>query len=56
MSSQNSEHGTTTGGSLSNFVGGSYVATEDGSAATLIDPSTGEGYLEACLLYTSRCV
>ena len=47
MSSQNSEHGTTTGGSLSNFVGGSYVATEDGSAATLIDPSTGEGYLEA---------
>jgi betaine-aldehyde dehydrogenase len=47
MSSQNSEHGATAGGSLANFVGGSYVKTEDGSPATLIDPSTGEGYLEA---------
>jgi betaine-aldehyde dehydrogenase len=32
---------------LSNFVGGSYVETSDGTSSTLIDPSTGEGYLEA---------
>jgi betaine-aldehyde dehydrogenase len=34
-------------GSLSNFVGGEYVKTKDGSSAMLIDPSTGEEYLEA---------
>jgi betaine-aldehyde dehydrogenase len=32
---------------LSNFVGGAYVETSDGTSSTLIDPSTGEGYLEA---------
>ncbi len=32
---------------LSNFVGGTYVETHDGSRATLVDPSTGQGYLEA---------
>src|ERR1019366_7394700 len=32
---------------LSNFVGGEYVDTVDGTTSTLIDPSTGEGYLEA---------
>ena len=39
----------TTGGraALANFVGGSYVETADGSSSTLVDPSTGEGYLEA---------
>ena len=39
----------TTGGraALANFVGGSYVETADGSTSTLVDPSTGEGYLEA---------
>ncbi len=47
MSSKNSEHGSTKDGELANFVGGSYVPTEDGSVATLIDPSTGEGYLDA---------
>jgi betaine-aldehyde dehydrogenase len=34
---------------LSNFVGGAPVATLDGSTATLIDPSTGEPFLEAPL-------
>jgi betaine-aldehyde dehydrogenase len=33
--------------SLSNFVGGEYVKTKDGSTSMLIDPSTGEEYLEA---------
>jgi betaine-aldehyde dehydrogenase len=32
---------------LSNFVGGKYVSTQDGGSAMLIDPSTGEEYLEA---------
>ena len=32
---------------LSNFVGGGYVETVDGTTSTLIDPSTGRGYLEA---------
>jgi betaine-aldehyde dehydrogenase len=32
---------------LSNFIGGAYVETQDGGWSTLIDPSTGEGYLEA---------
>ena len=34
-------------GRLSNFVGGEYVETVDGATSTLVDPSTGEGYLEA---------
>ncbi len=32
---------------LSNFVGGRYVESADGSSAMLVDPSTGEEYLEA---------
>jgi betaine-aldehyde dehydrogenase len=32
---------------LSNFVGGAYVGTKDGSAVMLVDPSTGEEYLES---------
>ena len=32
---------------LSNFVGGRYVETADGTSAMLVDPSTGEEYLEA---------
>ncbi len=32
---------------LSNFVGGAYVETVDGGTSTLIDPSTGQGYLDA---------
>jgi betaine-aldehyde dehydrogenase len=35
------------GARLSNFVGGKYVATEAGGSAMLVDPSTGEEYLEA---------
>jgi betaine-aldehyde dehydrogenase len=35
------------GQGLSNFVGGNHVATIDGSSAMLVDPSTGEEYLEA---------
>jgi betaine-aldehyde dehydrogenase len=38
---------STDSGHLSNFVGGAYVATRDGKSSTLIDPSTGQGYLEA---------
>jgi betaine-aldehyde dehydrogenase len=38
---------TTENRTLSNFVGGAYVPTEDGSTSLLIDPSTGEGYLRA---------
>jgi betaine-aldehyde dehydrogenase len=34
-------------GSLSNFIGGAYVATVDGGSAPVVDPSTGEAYLEA---------
>jgi betaine-aldehyde dehydrogenase len=43
------EHSEASGapGRLSNFVGGKYVPTEDGGASMLIDPSTGEEYLEA---------
>ncbi len=33
--------------SLSNFVGGKYVGTRDGRTYPLVDPSTGEEYLEA---------
>jgi betaine-aldehyde dehydrogenase len=32
---------------LSNFVGGAYVGTEDGATSQLVDPSTGEEYLQA---------
>ncbi|HZM56050.1 MAG TPA: aldehyde dehydrogenase family protein, partial [Acidimicrobiales bacterium] len=46
MTSRQSEQATTTR-PLSNFVGGSQVPTIDGSAAMLVDPSTGEEYLEA---------
>ena len=35
--------------SLSNFVGGKYVGTAEGATAMLVDPSTGEEYLEAPL-------
>jgi betaine-aldehyde dehydrogenase len=35
------------GARLSNFVGGKYIASQDGGSAMLIDPSTGEEYLEA---------
>jgi betaine-aldehyde dehydrogenase len=43
------EHSEVSGAAtqLSNFVGGKYVATQDGGSAMLIDPSTGEEYLEA---------
>jgi betaine-aldehyde dehydrogenase len=34
-------------GLLSNFVGGRYVGTADGTTTTLVDPSTGEDYLDA---------
>jgi betaine-aldehyde dehydrogenase len=34
-------------GKLSNFIGGRNVETTDGTSAMLIDPSTGEEYLEA---------
>ena len=33
--------------SLSNFIGGSYVATKSGASSSLVDPSTGEVNLEA---------
>ena len=46
MSSQGSQ-GTTEASGLSNFVGGKYVATTDGTTSMLVDPSTGEPYLEA---------
>jgi betaine-aldehyde dehydrogenase len=32
---------------LANFVGGQYVAPRDGRTSDVIDPSTGEGYLQA---------
>lgn len=32
---------------LQNFIGGTYVEASSGRSETLIDPSTGEGYLEA---------
>ncbi len=47
MSSQGSEQGTTGSKPLSNFVGGTYVGTQDGGTAMLVDPSTGEEYLES---------
>ena len=47
MSSQSSERGGTEASGLSNFVGGTYVATKDGATAMLVDPSTGEEYLDS---------
>jgi betaine-aldehyde dehydrogenase len=44
----NTPQDATTGlGRLSNFVGGEYVEAVDGATSTLVDPSTGEAYLEA---------
>ncbi|HEX6446100.1 MAG TPA: gamma-aminobutyraldehyde dehydrogenase [Streptosporangiales bacterium] len=40
---------TAADGRLRNFVGGEYVDTGDGRTAALVDPSTGEEYLEAPL-------
>jgi betaine-aldehyde dehydrogenase len=39
--------GTVTPATLSNFIGGSYVATKSGASSSLVDPSTGEVNLEA---------
>jgi betaine-aldehyde dehydrogenase len=47
VSNQMPEPKSTKSGHLSNFVDGAYVATRDGTSATIIDPSTGEGYIEA---------
>ena len=47
MSSQSSDRGGTEASGLSNFVGGTYVATKDGATAMLVDPSTGEEYLDS---------
>lgn len=46
MGNQKSDTGTK-GRRVSNFVGGEYVKTVDGSSAMVVDPSTGEEYLEA---------
>ncbi len=47
MSNRMSEQANAGRGRLSNFVGGRYVETVDGSASALVDPSTGDEYLEA---------
>jgi betaine-aldehyde dehydrogenase len=47
VSNEKPDSGSTGRRRLSNFVAGRYVETEDGSSAMLIDPSTGEEYLEA---------
>ncbi|HEY7916075.1 MAG TPA: gamma-aminobutyraldehyde dehydrogenase [Acidimicrobiales bacterium] len=47
MSSAKSEQATGGRRSLSNFVGGTYVESDDGTTSALVDPSTGEEYLEA---------
>jgi betaine-aldehyde dehydrogenase len=47
VSTTSSDQGTGGRRRLSNFVGGNHVATIDGSSAMLVDPSTGEEYLEA---------
>ena len=47
MSSLHGEHAARKTPRLSNFVGGRYVDTEDGTTSMLVDPSTGEEYLEA---------
>ena len=48
MTNQNPASGTTAG-RLSNFVGGEYIPTKDGATTVLVDPSTGQEYLEAPL-------
>ena len=47
MSDKRPERGSTDRPRLSNFVDGGYVETTDGTVAPLIDPSTGQEYLEA---------
>jgi betaine-aldehyde dehydrogenase len=47
VSSAKSEQATGGRRSLSNFVGGTYVESGDGTTSALVDPSTGEEYLEA---------
>jgi betaine-aldehyde dehydrogenase len=47
VGNQNSGQGAGGQRALSNFIGGEHVATVDGTTAMLIDPSTGEEYLEA---------
>jgi betaine-aldehyde dehydrogenase len=47
VSAQTSGQKGSTRAHLSNFVGGRFVETADGTTTTLIDPSTGEGYLDA---------
>ncbi|MGA3149352.1 MAG: aldehyde dehydrogenase family protein, partial [Acidimicrobiales bacterium] len=47
MSDKRPERGSTDQRRLSNFVGGRHVDASDGTAAALINPSTGEEYLEA---------
>ncbi len=47
MSNDTAREGASGRGRLSNFVGGEYVDTVEGTTSMLIDPSTGEGYLEA---------
>jgi betaine-aldehyde dehydrogenase len=47
VSSQKSEQASSGRRSLSNFVGGRYVESEDGTTSMVVDPSTGEEYLEA---------
>jgi betaine-aldehyde dehydrogenase len=47
VSNKHQEQGSAVRGRLSNFIGGRSVESTDGSSAMLIDPSTGEEYLEA---------
>jgi betaine-aldehyde dehydrogenase len=47
VAKQTSGRGAKESGGLSNFVGGRYAPTVDGKRAMLVDPSTGEEYLEA---------
>jgi len=47
VSSMKSEEATGGRRSLSNFVGGAYVESDDGTTSGLVDPSTGQEYLEA---------
>ena len=47
MSNETPAPGATGPDHLSNFVGGVSVSTQDGSTVMLVDPSTGEEYLES---------
>jgi betaine-aldehyde dehydrogenase len=47
VSDKHPEQGSTGKGKLSNFIGGGPVESTGGASAMLIDPSTGEEYLEA---------